>query len=335
MKILGQDRKEGYMKLEVESDSDLWHLRHVVEEGDVLKAEDRRTTIEGGEKKYSTLKLEVEKTSYEGGRLRATGEITEAPEDVQRGYHTFNIEKGFTFEIWKDDWKEHQLERVRKASETEDYEVVVCMIDSEGANFSLVTETGIKDLSEVESGISGKMYPEDRSEEEFYGDVISVLKEYRDADRIIVAGPGFEKENLVDRIEEDELKDNVVTEDASTTGRAGVQEVLKRGAVKRVLEESRVSEEVEAVEDFLEVLNTEDEKAVYGLERVREAADVGAVARLLVTDPMLRDNEDLVEEVERKNGEVQIVHTDHDAGKKLDSLGGVAAVLRYEIPDPT
>ncbi|MFB6265832.1 MAG: hypothetical protein ABEI07_01980, partial [Candidatus Nanohaloarchaea archaeon] len=123
MKVLDQDRKEGYMKLEVESDSDLWHLRHVVEEGDVLRAEDQRTTIEGREKKHALLQLQVEKTSYEGDRLRATGEITEAPEDVEHGYHTFNIEKGFEFEIWKQDWKDYQLDRVDRASETEEYEI--------------------------------------------------------------------------------------------------------------------------------------------------------------------------------------------------------------------
>lgn len=332
MKVLDRDEKDGYMKLEVESDSDLWHLRHVVEEDDVLRAEDLRTTIEGGEKQYCRMALQVEKVAYEGGRLRATGEITEAPEEVQRGYHTFNIEPGFEFEIWKQEWRDYQVDRVETAAATESYEVVVCMIDSDGANFARITETGIEEITELDSGKSGKMYREDRSsEEEFYRAVISSLEEHTDADRIIVAGPGFEKENLVDRIEDPELERLVAMEDASTTGTAGVQEVIKRGAIERVLEESRVADEVGAVEEFLELLNTDDEKVRYGMEPVREAAEMGAVERLLISDREVREHEDLMEQVEQQGGEVQIVHEDHDAGKKLAALGGVAATLRYAL----
>ncbi|MDY6769307.1 MAG: mRNA surveillance protein pelota, partial [Candidatus Nanohaloarchaea archaeon] len=328
---LDQDRKEGYMEIEVESDADLWHLRHVVEAGDIIRMEDQRTTIEGGEKRYTRLQLAVEKTSYEGDRLRATGEITEAPEDVEHGYHTFNLEQGVTFEIWKEEWSDHQLERVEKATQTEDYEILVCMIDSEGANFAVITETGIRELSDVESGVSGKMYRDDReSEEEFYREVISVLENYSGVDKIIVAGPGFEKENLVERIEDPELADNVALEDASSTGRSGVQEVIKRGAVKRVLEESRISEETEAVERLLDELE-QDGDVTYGLDPVREAVEMGAVETLLITEEMIREHEDLVEETEQRDGAVQIVHEDHDAGKKLASLGGIAAELRYSI----
>ncbi|MDY6774121.1 MAG: mRNA surveillance protein Pelota, partial [Candidatus Nanohaloarchaea archaeon] len=132
------------------------------------------------------------------------------------------------------------------------------------------------------------------------------------------------------RIEDPELEEQVVVEDASTTGKAGVQEVIKRGAVKRVLEQSRISDESEAVEQFLDELNSGGD-VTYGQEEVKEAVEMGAVEKLLITEPLVPDHEDLMEEVEQKNGEVQIVHEDHDAGKKLASLGGIAAELRYSI----
>ncbi|MDY6770027.1 MAG: mRNA surveillance protein pelota [Candidatus Nanohaloarchaea archaeon] len=314
MDVLGQDRGEGYMELEVESDADLWHLRHVVEPGDVLRMDDRRTTIEGGEK-----------------RLRATGEIREAPDDVEHGYHTFNLEKGVTVEIWKEAWSDHQLDRIDAATETEDYEVLVCMVDGDGANFAVITETGIRELSDIESGTSGKMYRDEaQSDAEFYDEVISVLETHDDVDHIIVAGPGFEKENVVDRLDAEGLDARVWTEDASTTGQAGVQEVIKRGAVDRVLEASRIGDETAAVEAFLDELHA-DGDVTYGEDAVVEAAEMGAVEQLLITDGQLRQHEDLVETVEQQDGAVQIVHEDHDAGKKLASLGGIAAVLRYGI----
>lgn len=333
MDILSQDRKDRYMRLAVESDSDLWHLKHVVEPGDTLRMDDERTTIEGGEKKRCTLTLKAEKLDYQGDRLRVTGEITEAPEDVEHGYHTFNLESGVAFDIWKEEWHDYQIDRVKTAAATKDYEVVVCMIDKESANFAVVTETGIEDLAGVESHVPGKMYKSEVSPEQFYGEVISILKEHADADRIIVAGPGFEKENLHDRIEEDApgLADNTVLEDASTTGTAGVQEVIKRGAIDRVLQESRISDEVDAVEGLLEHLNRDDGKAVYGREAVEEAVEMGAVDTLLISDVLVHRHEELMAMVEQRDGDVQLIHEDHDAGKKLSSLGGIAAILRYSI----
>ncbi len=333
MNIHSQDRKDGYMKLEVESDADLWHLKHVIEAGDTIRMTDQRTTIEGGEKTRARLTLGVEKVNYEGNRLRTTGEITEGPEDVQRGYHTFNLEQGVTFEIWKNDWKEYQLDRVREAADTEQYEILVCMIDKESANMAIITETGISDLSEVASGHSGKMYKSETDSDAFYGEIISILKEHDDVDRIIIAGPGFEKENLQNVIQDEhpDLADSVMVEDASTTGTAGVQEVIKRGAVKRVLQQSRVSDEVEAVEDLLAHINKDDGKAVYGLDPVEEAVEMGAVETLLINDVLVHQHEDLMAQVEQMNGTVQIVHEDHDAGKKLSALGGIAATLRYRI----
>jgi protein pelota len=321
------------MKLEIESDADLWHLKHVIEAGDTIRSDDQRTTIEGDTKTYCTLTLGVEKMDYQGDRLRTTGEITQAPDDVQRGYHTFNLEQGVTFEIWKEDWQQYQLDRVDAATATEAYEVLVCMIDKESANFALITETGIQDLSEVESGLSGKMYKSETSSEAFYGEVISILQQYGDVDRIIIAGPGFEKENVTNVIEDDypNLAGNVTLEDASTTGMAGVQEVIKRGAIQDVLEQSRVADEVGAVEDLLKHIETDDGLATYGLDPVKEAVAMDAVELLLINDVLVHQQEDLMERVEQTGGNVQIVHEDHDAGKKLSALGGIAAILRYRI----
>ncbi|MBW3003287.1 mRNA surveillance protein Pelota, partial [Candidatus Woesearchaeota archaeon] len=39
----------------------------------------------------------------------------------------------------------------------------------------------------------------------------------------------------------------------------------------------------------------------------------------------------LLKTVESVNGSVHIISTDHDAGKKLHGLGGIAAILRYKI----
>jgi protein pelota len=66
---------------------------------------------------------------------------------------------------------------------------------------------------------------------------------------------------------------------------------------------------------------------------------MGAVEKLIVADTMLRDAdeglrlklEDLMHQVERRNASVTVVSTEHEAGFKLLSLGGIAALLRFPI----
>ncbi len=339
MKILNQDTKDGYMKLRIEKDEDLWHLKYVIEEGDVLKTRSPRTIIEGREKRKCMIKLEVEKMDFQGNRLRTTGEIREAPEDVEHGYHTFNLEAGDEFEIWKEKWKKYQIDRIKKAARIQNYKILVCLVEKGESNFAFITETGIKDLADVDVNIPGKMYHTDGEEQEsFYGQIISVLSRNAEkVDRIILGGPGFEKENIHNRLKDEypDVSEKVIKEDTSVTGYTGVQEVIKRGAVDRIIDESRISEEVQIVERFLKHINKEDGKAVYKPKKVAEAAEIGAVQHLLVNDNLITEKryEKVMEAVENQAGEIHIIHTDHEAGQKLKSLSGMAGILRFEIRD--
>ena len=84
-------------------------------------------------------------------------------------------------------------------------------------------------------------------------------------------------------------------------------------------------------------MNTTD--VAYGRDAVAKAAGYGSVERLLVADTMLRDSSDqdrlaleaVMREVETKNGQVTVISTEHEAGAKLQSLGGIAALLRFPI----
>lgn len=337
MQIIKQDNTDGYMRLKVETDEDLWHLRYVIEAGDQIKTMSPRTTIEGREKRKCLITLEVEKMDYQGDRLRTTGEITEAPDDVEHGYHTFNLKAGKEFEIWKDKWQDYQIERIKKAARMEQYKLLVCMVEKGQADFAVITETGIKDLANVDVNVPGKMYQTDGEERaSFHGQILEVIKRNTDkVDKIIIAGPGFEKENIYGKLEDDspQITEKVMLQDTSVTGYTGIQEVIKRGAVDKVIDESRVSEEVQLMERFLKTLHTEEDKAVYEPKNVAEAAEMGAIEDLLINDNLVTENRytKVMEAVEDQGGEIHMIHTDHEAGKKLKSLSGIAAILRFPV----
>ncbi|MFB6204861.1 MAG: mRNA surveillance protein pelota [Candidatus Nanohaloarchaea archaeon] len=326
MKLLKTDRGDGYARVEVENRDDLWHLKDLIAEGDRMRAVTQRTKSDGREKKTLKLTLEVEKTEYQDDRLRVTGEIRKGADDIELGYHTFNLEPGKEFELWKD-FTDEEWSRLLEAEQKQSYQVLFCLIEKGKADFFLVEESGITDLSKLEENIPGKMYASDEKEG-FFEEVRNVIdRSIGDVDYLVLGGPGFEKEKLKNMLSGETLEKTFVI-DTSVTGKTGLHEAIKRGALERVVEDSRIGRETEVLEEFFERLEKED-RVSYG-ETVRDLVERGAVEKLIVTAEKNRENPGLAEKVEQKGGEVEVIHTDHEAGERLENFGGIAALLRYE-----
>jgi protein pelota len=326
MKLLNTDRSEGYAKIRIENEDDLWHLKDFIKPGDRLRALTQRTKLEGREKKTLKLTLEAEKIEYQENRLRVTGEITEGHEDIELGYHTFNLEPEMEFDIWRD-FTEEDFEKLEEMEEKRSYQVLFCLVEKGKADFYIVEESGIKDMSGVEQNIPGKMYADQKEGEEFYNKVKTAIeRSAEDIENIIIAGPGMEK-NKVKNLLSDKIRSKIFLQDTSVTGETGLREAIKRGALKKVVEDSRISEETEIVERLLEEIR-KDGEASYG-EPVKELVEQGAVEKLLITPEKNRENPELSKTVERQGGGTVIIHTDHEAGERIQKLGGLAAILRY------
>lgn len=327
MKLLNADRDDGYARIEIENEDDLWYLKDVISPGDRVKAVTQRTKLDGREKKTLKLELEAEKVDYQEDRLRVTGEMLKGDEDVEHGYHTFNLEPGKEVELEKEGFSDGEWSTLEEAESHHSYEVLFCLVDKGEADLYMVKESGIEDVSTMEENIPGKLYADQKTGEGFLEQVKSVL-ERSDAENVVVAGPGFQKQKLYDMLPE-ETRQKTFVQDTSVTGETGLQEAIKRGALDQVVESSRVSEETEAVSEFLEALEADSRKVDYG-EPVKDLAEQGAVEKLLLTDGKFREEPGLVEDVEQQGGTVEVVHTDHEAGERLEKLGGIAAFLRYD-----
>lgn len=125
-----------------------------------------------------------------------------------------------------------------------------------------------------------------------------------------------------------------------------LSEVLQSPAVKTILADTKYARETKLMDDFLEQLRKETNKATYGPREVESAVDQGAVGRgggvLIISNRLFRSQDvaerkrwvslvDRVRDVE--GGEVRILSSDHESGKRLDGLGGVAALLTFPILD--
>ena len=354
MRITDRHRVEGGdTRITVVPDSidDLWHLQYVIEPGDRvagdttrrIQREDDQLRDTGGEREHMWVELDVEDVEFHkfANRLRVGGTIADCPREDQLGlHHTLNVEEHDEIEIEKS-FKPDQTERLEAAeAATESPDVAIATIEEGEAHVFTVSQYGTEERGSF-TGTTGKgEYSRDR--EELFADVGDALARM-DVDAIVLAGPGFTKQDALDHFEENhrEVAELVTTVDTSSGGERGVHEVLKRGAIEDVQEEARIAEEAELIDELTERIAT-GAKVVYGPEETAEAAEFGAIETLLVLDERLRtergpeggweiDADDVVRNVNQQGGDVVVFSSEFDPGQQLSNLGGIAGLLRYRL----
>lgn len=125
-----------------------------------------------------------------------------------------------------------------------------------------------------------------------------------------------------------------------------LNEVLQSPAVQTRLSNTKYARETALMDTFYTHLRKDTNKATYGPNEVESAVDQGAVGRgggvLLISNrlfraPNVRERQRWVSLVDRvrdiEGGEVRVLSSDHESGRRLDGLGGVAAILTFPIED--
>jgi len=354
MRIADRERREGgreRITVVPESLDDLWHLTYVIEPGDRVagdttrrvQRDDDRLRDTGGEREHMWIGLDVEDVEFAefANRLRVGGVIADCSREDQLGmHHTLNVEERDEIEIEKA-WKADQLDRLQEAVEATDApEVVIATVEEGEAAVHEVAQYGVEERATITAPTGKGEYA--RPREELFAELTDVLAR-TEADAVILAGPGFTKQDALDHVEEHapEVAERTTLVDTAAAGGRGVHEVLKRGAVEEVQAETRIAHEAELIDELTERIAT-GETATYGVDETWEAAQYGAVEELLVLDERLRteragegewgvDADELLETVEQQGGDVTVFSGRFDPGQRLSNLGGVAALLRYRL----
>jgi protein pelota len=357
----GEKKRIGKISLIPESLDDLWHLKHVIEAGDFvysvtyrrIETATDKVRPDKADKKPVRLGIRTEDVEFHkfSRRLRIKGIIEEGPDSELGTYHTFNIEPGVKLSVVKE-WKDHQLKRLREAEKAVAAPDVLVVTMEEGeAIAGVVRQYGVDELFSLRYGSGKGMESAGDGKKDFFNDLLKHVKnsfQSLNAEALIIAGPGFIKDDFFSFLKEQdvELSKRTRIEQASSIGVSGFIEVLKRGAVERLKKEERLTKEVTLLDKLMEEISKEqDSKAVYGTEEVRRALEYGAVETLLVSDEKLmktriegaeaekeaEEIDKMLEEAERKRGKVVVFSTEFEPGKRLNALGGIAAILRFGI----
>jgi protein pelota len=340
MKAEYGELKNGYgeIRLFPESIDDLWHLRHLIGPGDLVFATTFRSVDaatdkirpEKVEKRPVRLGVRVERVEFSehGVRLRLFGIIEHG---IDAGaHHTINVETGFEISVIRQ-WRTVDLERVDRAVKASVYGVIHILTIEEGeAELFRLRQYGPESVITHTAG-SGKGAETD-TRTAFFEALLSHIRNI--SGPLIIAGPGFIKDDFVKYARSRSCAgiDRAVVVETRRIGRGAVQEVVGKGALEKLMDDLQLSREVKMMDEVL--LRIAQEGAVaYGMKEVREAIGYGAAEQVLVADILLRDAPvmHLIEDAEAMRATIVVLSSAFEPGERLVALGGIAALLRYNL----
>ncbi len=343
MRILKKDLKHGKLVVQAQNLDDLWCLSQIVRKGDVVIGKTTRKvrmgSAEEAVKKQYVLSVVVEDVEFKEQSLRLSGKTTEAMEDIPKSsHHTITTEPNDILTIIKSSWQKYQLDRIDQATQVQ-LSALIVVFDRELCVLAKLKSRGYEVITELKGKVRKKGY-DTANIANFYKEIIAAIKDYdsrSNPDRIILASPAFWKEELMNELENDaksgQLRAKIVAAACSSVSENAIDEVLKRPEMATVLATAAASKETKLVDEVM-VEIAKDGKVAYGTKEVKAAIEASAVEKLIITDVKVYNNpetEQLMRKTEESSGRVFIVNSENQAGQKLDSLGGMAAMLRYKM----
>jgi len=344
LKIVDVDDRRGSVKVRVEDVDDLWVLKNVINEGDVVISRTLRDVKVDGEGKRRlpmTLAVKVKNVYFQpfSNRLRVHGVIVEGPEEygLRGSYHTLNVDVGNEVEIVKDVWPPSALRRLSESSKRR-FKALLVAADFDEASIATLYGQGIKYLIDLSFKGVNDEEPDaiNNISEEICEEVLRYV-ELEKADFVVVGSPAVLREAIASKLKErSKGRFKIFTDSVSVGGRAGIEELVRRDSVKNLLQEYVIIEAESILNEFMKLLITNPSKVAYGLEHVEIAAANNAVSTLLIHEELLTSEnssrvEELLSKVEEKGGKVRIVPAESPIASKLKGFSGVIAILRYEL----
>ncbi|KAI8079940.1 pelota [Halteromyces radiatus] len=372
MKLISKsiDKDEsGSVTLLPEELEDMWHVYNLIAKDDMIKATTiRRLQSESSTGSTSsqrirlTLTITVETVDFDPqvGLLRINGRVSSENAHVKMGsYHTIDLELNRNFTLLKPKWDVIALERVEDACDVTKNAEVVAIVCQEGlANLCFLTQHMTVVKQRIEMPIprkrKGSVTNHEKGLTRFYDQIYQALIRTVDLSfikAIILASPGFVKDQLYDYIFDQAVKtDNkalfenkykFIQIHSSSGHKHALNEVMQDPAILARLADTKAAREVQALDAFYQMLNTDADRAFYGYDHVAKAHERGAIGTLLVTDELFRSADmdtrkkyvTLVEQVREAGGKVFVFSSLHVSGEQLNQLTGVAAILTFPLPD--
>ena len=357
------------MVLIPEESEDMWHAYNLIAEGDSVRSTTIRkvqnetaTGSSTSSRIRTTLTITVESIDFDTQAcvLRLKGRNIEENQYVKMGaYHTLDLELNRKFELRKPEWDSIALERIEMACDPTQSADVAAVVMQEGlAHVCLITPSMTLIRSKIEVNIprkrKGNIQQHEKGLAKFYESVMQGILRHVNFDVVkcvLIASPGFVRDQFFEYMYQQAVKSDIkvlldnkskfMLVHSSSGFKHSLKEVLQESSVMSKISDTKAAGEVKALEQFYTTLQCEPAKAFYGKKHVLMAAESMAVETLLISDNLFRCQDvnqrkefvELVENVRDAGGDVKIFSSMHISGEQLAQLTGIAAILRFPMPE--
>ncbi len=322
-------------------------LRHLYEEqgtaANIKSKTTQKNVIAALEKIIQHLKLF--KQTPPNGLCVFAGNVAEREGDLDVRVWSIEPPIPLNIRIYRCD-KEFVLDPLKEMLETKHFYGLI-VIDKREATIAMLKGKSIIPIVKLKSAVPGKTRAGGQSAMrfqrlrelaamDFYKKVAEYAKEAffqkPGLKGILLGGPGPTKYEFYDKdFLVDELKRKIIAiKDLSYTEEFGLNELVEKSM--DVLNEEEIAKEKEIVNKFLSLLAKRPNLVTYGLNEVKKCLELGAVEDLLISETI---DDNTIEELRKIainfNTKIHIISKDTREGAQLKDLGGVAAILRYEV----
>ncbi|XP_011044764.1 PREDICTED: protein PELOTA 1 [Populus euphratica] len=358
----------GSVKMTPVDADDLWFVYNLIAHGDSVMAvtvrKVLRETSTGRDAERVKLKLEIKVEAIEydkvGSVLRIRGKNVLENEYVKIGaFHTLEIELHRPFVLRKELWDSLALHVLNQASDPAASADLAVVLMQEGlAHILLVGRSLTTTRAKIETSIPRKHGPAiagyQTALNKFFEHLLQAFLKHVDFNVVrcaVIASPGFTKDqfhrHLLLEAERRQLrpiienKSRIVLVHTSSGYKHSLKEVLDAPNVMNMIKDTKAAQEVRVLKDFFDMLSNDPDRACYGPKHVEVAHERLAVQTLLITDELFRNADipmrkkyvNLVNSVKDSGGTVHIFSSMHASGEQLAQLTGVAAILRFPLPE--
>lgn len=169
---------------------------------------------------------------------------------------------------------------------------------------------------------------------------------------IVVASPGFTKDQFGDFLANntsnnknyETIRKNLnkfVYVHSSTGYKQAIQEILAKPEILTQIKNTKASDDILVMENLNNILAKDMERVVFGLKSITIAYEKDAIETLIVSDDFLRKISHTVRKeittmmrgLKEKNREVVKMSSMHYTGEKINSFGGIIAILKYALEE--
>ncbi|XVE61602.1 hypothetical protein DITRI_Ditri06bG0053400 [Diplodiscus trichospermus] len=371
MKIVEKNvalNQPGSIKMILDEQDDLWLVYNLLTKGDKIITETTRKVVHNkssnvhndkacsrNRKDCSRVKIRLEikitDVDYDkdSSTLRVRGRNLVCNEVMALGvYHTLEIERNKEFDLTKKLWDSNAIEALKEVSEKSGADLAVIILQQGLAQVFLVGQRITTLCAKIEASKTNRK----NASNKFFQDVFQAFVKHVDFSTVrcvILASSGSMKEEFraylfqeAQRLKIKTMEDNKSRFVMVNMGKKNsLEEILHDNEVMGLIKNTKAVMEIKAYKELSDLLLANSDRACYGPKSVETAQEMMAIETLLITDDLLRSKEiasrqkyaQLVKSVKKARGKALVFSSVHVSGEQLAQLTGIAAILRFPLPE--